>query len=150
MVAQLIEALRAYRGRYPIANMAGDYLELHGQSAFRLGAWLAQLDIEELDDIQLKLEQFLHGQGPEHAGEDLVSCVRLLSLAEAGGRSEELDSTQMWKHLNGWHEANLFEKLRRRALLELAEPLSIDPSVRRATQFHATVAPALVKRFVAL
>lgn len=151
MVAQFIEALREQRGRYPVANLAGDYLFHAHAQPFRLGDWLGLVGLSELEDIQCKLEQFLAGGGPDHAAEDLVACVRLVSLAEQGadGALPQFTEQQTMARLHAWHEANMLEKLRRREMVAFSEGLSIDPAVRRTPLFHADVAPALVERFAA-
>jgi hypothetical protein len=150
MVAQFIEALREQRGRYPVANLAGDYLANGPAQPYRLGDWLGLVGLSELEDIQCKLEQFLGGAGPEHAAEDLIACVHLVSMAEAGAAGKpRLGENEVVARLQVWHEANMLEKLRRRELVSFSEGLSIDPAVRPVTRFHATVAPELVNRFLA-
>ena len=149
MVAKFIEALREQRGRYPVANLAGDYLFHAHAQPFRLGDWLGLVGLSELEDIQCKLEQFLAGGGPDHAAEDLVTCVRLVSLAELGsdGALPQFTEHQTLERLQVWHEANMLEKLRRRGMVAFSEGMSIDPAVRRMPRFHSGVEPALVERF---
>lgn len=149
MVVQYIQSLRKQRGRYPVSNLAGDYLFHAHTQPFLLGDWLGLMGLSELEDIQCKIEQFLAGGGPDHAAEDLVACVGLVSMAETGGQPESagLTAEQTMQRLKGWHEANMLEKLRRRELVYLTAGLSIDPAVPRGPRFHFSVAPALVERF---
>jgi hypothetical protein len=151
VVAQFIKTLQEQRGRFPVANLAADYLSHAHAYPFCLGDWIGLISLSDLEDIQYKLEQFLAGGGPDHAAEDLMMGVRLVSMAEAGanGSVPHLSSSQVFARLASWHEANMLEKLRRRELVFLKAGLSIDPAVKRAPVFHTSVGPALVERFAA-
>jgi len=144
---QFIHSLRPHRGCFVVANLVGDYLELHGERPFLLGDWLATLELAEMEDIQVKLDMLLAGGGPDHAAEDLVLAVRLLSAAELGvPECAGLSDTQTLQRLGAWHEANLLERLYRAGLVKLPFGLSVDPAVRRDPQFLDELAPALAKR----
>jgi hypothetical protein len=148
--AQFIDALASHPGRYPVANLAGRYLADHFPDSFLLGDWLGTLALSDLEDIQGKLEQLLAGAGPDHAAEDLVSAVRLLTAAESGGDGfGDMSEHEMAARLAAWHEANLLEKLRRTHMVALPRGLALNPAVRHAPQFSATLAPALAQHFAA-
>lgn len=143
-LTQYIDALAAYPGRYPVANLAARYLADHGREAFLLGDWLGTLALSDLEDIQNKLEQLLADTGPDHAAEDLVSAVRLLTAAESGDDPfSDMAQTEMLARLHAWHAANLLEKLRRNHLVALPEGLSIDPAVRPVRHFCGTLSAML-------
>jgi hypothetical protein len=123
-----LDELRTQRGRYPVSNLLGDYLKSHPRaSQFKLGHWLASLDGETLEDIQTKLDQFLAGGGPDHAGEDLIVTVDLLTAAEMGKFAPAGDDTKL--RLLAWFEAGLMSKLSRAGLVRMTGVASIDPNV---------------------
>lgn len=125
-----LDSIAKARGRYPVANLVGDFLKTWPRTrAFRLGVWLASLDLATLEDVQTKLDMFLGAEGPDHAGEDLLIAVDLLSCAEAG-EPIELTDQDMKLRLLAWFEAGLLEKLSRHGLAKLHAPASIDPASR--------------------
>lgn len=128
MFEDFIDNIAKARGRYPVANLVGDFLKTRSaDGTFRLGAWLATLDQPTLEDVQTKLDMFLTSGGPDHAGEDLLIAVDLLSSAEAG-EPVELSDLDMKHRLVAWFEAGLLEKLSRHGLATLHAPASIDPT----------------------
>lgn len=142
MFDDFIAAISRERGRYPVANMVGDYLKDRKGSAFGLGTWLAGLDQESLEDVQLKLDTFLQAKGPDHAAEDLIVAVDLMSSAEAGSMVELTDK-QIHARMFVWHEANLLEKLSRIGMVVINEPLRLSAENRPTVTFDETFSQTL-------
>lgn len=107
--------------------MVNDFLVQRAPKRFRLGQWLQALEVEVLEDIQTKLDMFLSNTGPDHAAEDLILAVDLLSCAEE--RCEvQLTDKQIHHRLLVWFQGGLMEKLRRRGVARMTGELSIDPA----------------------
>lgn len=134
MLTTFISAIAQERGRYPVANMVGAYLRNHESTKFLLGDWLRALELSTLEDIQTKLDMFLHDEGPDHAAEDLIAAVDLMSSAEIGELTALTDK-QIHERLFTWYESNMLEKLHRVGMVQLKETASLSRTRSVPPQF---------------
>jgi hypothetical protein len=135
MLSDLASAVTNERGRYPVANLVCDFLRTMPPGPVVLGTWLETLDDFTLEDIQVKLDMLLRNEGPDHAAEDLTIAVTLLSESHLPP-GQQLATSEVYRRLVAWHEANLLDKLRRKKLVVLHEALSLQADYPCALSSH--------------
>ncbi len=143
MFDEYISELARYRGRFPVANLVGDFLKNKDEdSVFLLGHWLSSLDTPTLEDLQTKLDMLLGDDSADHAAEDLIAAVGLLSHAERG-YPVELSAEDIRLRLIALFQCGLVEKLSRGGVAKLTGTLSIDPDVAPPVELDARLSQRL-------